>query len=616
MRPIRTHMQRAVFHIPAKLFWRTLQMKHSQCQHVRIGICAVSLTVLACVLIRCDQSEHVPASLETIIARDNSTWERVNVPGFGSDANMAVVAMQEYNGRLYALVRNDFQGVEVWRTSGVSWEQVLFPGLQTNGIYANSMVNTHMGDMLVFKDKLYVGFSSGIQGNFLKSSGCEVWRYDGSRWEPVISDRKDREEWGVITGIEGCEKDDGDTTALIIDSTKRWEVNRWAGGVLQIMSGTGKFRRFDIVGNTDHALTVQQNEIAGEQGTEYTICEKKHYKNPFPPHEYDLGQVRVGDFYEIGTGYDENGFGDYWNKVTTKMTVFEGSLYVTTALNYDYGGQVWRTEDGDTWTVTQPSRSLGLFHEENGYIDNKKPVTRGVPSLSVCGVSGSEVLYAGTLGSTGNLGSCARIAKLTGSGWKLIVDGGVDSNDNGTNENGFGDGLSCDMNNGNFNVWSLACFNGKLFAGIQSLAGARVLYTPDGSSEDGSWFYSVGGDSQLPEGFDGIINGAAEALDSPIYQNIALNLFPFGDVMYAGVISLYMPEFGATEEFLTGSHIWKTRDGISWNPVTTDGLGDAYVLTFEAFATFKGMLYVAGSRAANTVGGGLGGAKIFRLVGE
>ena len=591
-------------------------MKHSQCQHVRIGICAVSLVILALALPRCDKSENIPVALETIVGRDNSIWERVNIPGFGRHENMAIVAMQEFGGCLYALIRNDFQGAEVWRTSGIGWEQVLFPGLHSNGIYGNTMTNSHMGWMIVFNEKLYVGFSSGIQGNFLKSSGCEIWRYDGTKWEPVISDRKDREERGTITAIEGCEKDDGATTALFTDATKNWEINQWTGGVLQIMSGAGKFRRFDIISNTGNALTVQLNEIAGEQGTEYTICEKKHYKNPFPPHEYDLGEVQAGDSYEIGTGYDENGFGDYWNKVTTKAAIFEGRLYVNTALNYDYGGQVWYTEDGDTWTVTQPSRSLGLFHEEAGYIDNKKPVTRGIPSLGVCGVSGRDKLYAGSLGSTGNLGSCARIAILTEEGWKLIVDGGADENDNGTNENGFGGGLACDMNNGNFNVWSLVCFDGKLFAGIQSLAGARVLYTPNGSSEDGSWFYSVGGDGQLPEGFDGVINPAGEALGSPMYQNIALNLFPFNEVMYAGIISLYMPEFGATEEFLTGSHIWKTRDGIMWEPVTTDGFGDVQVLTFEAFTTFHGTLYVAGSRAANTVGGGLGGAKIYRLVQE
>jgi hypothetical protein len=75
-----------------------------------------------------------------------------------------------------------------------------------------------------------------------------------------------------------------------------------------------------------------------------------------------------------------------------------------------------------------------------------------------------------------------------------------------------------------------------------------------------------------------------------------------------------MPEYGATEVFLDGSQMWKTSDGINWNQITDDGFGDPSVLNFEAFAEFNGNLHVAASRAANTVGGGLGGATIFRLA--
>ncbi|MCK5420573.1 MAG: hypothetical protein KAJ08_00315, partial [Deltaproteobacteria bacterium] len=310
-------------------------------------------------IVGCEQSWHIPDALETVLAKDGSLWERVSESGFGDDENAAVVAMQKYKGRLYAIVRNDKEGVEVWRTTGTGWEQVLFPSGVTNGIYGNPWINTHMGAMIVFKKKLYLGFSSGIQGSYLRSSGCEVWRYDGTTWEPLISDKKDTEETGTITAISGCEDDDGDITAKITDSTKSWTEDEWTGGILQITSGEGKYRRFDIESNTKDTLYIQQNEIAGERGTEYTVCDSTHYKNPFPPHEYDLGKVEVGDSYEIGTGYDENGFGDYFNKCITNMTIVNNKLYMNTSLNYDYGGQVWYSEDGDNWTVTQPPNSLG-----------------------------------------------------------------------------------------------------------------------------------------------------------------------------------------------------------------------------------------------------------------
>jgi hypothetical protein len=165
---------------------------------------------------------------------------------------------------------------------------------------------------------------------------------------------------------------------------------------------------------------------------------------------------------------------------------------------------------------------------------------------------------------------------------------------------------------GNFLPWSLASFDNKLFAGIQTLVGARVLYSTNGSSEDGSWFYSVGGDGALPAGFDGVMNGGIPTM----HQNVAVNLSPFGDYLYAGLVATYAPEGGATEEYLTGSHIWKTSDGIAWQQVTVDGFRDDDVIGFEAFTTFAEELYVSASKGASASTESLGGASILRLVSD
>jgi hypothetical protein len=558
---------------------------------------------------------HIPATIDTVLGLDGSVWEQVNLPGFGNENNLSVITMAEYQGRLYAMTRNDEEGVEIWRTAGTSWEQVLFPNGETNGVYGNSGINNLFADMIVFQDKLYYGFSSGFQGNALKSSGCEIWRYDGTTWEPVISDKKDTDEAGTITGLSGCEDDDGDVTALITDSSKSWTTDQWAGGTLQITSGEGNYRRFDIISNTADTLTIQQNEMSGQTGTEYTICGKAHYINPFPPYEYDLGALQVGDSYEIGIGYDENGFGNYWNRAVNCMIIFDNKLYVSTGLNYEYGAQVWYTEDDETWTLTQPPNSFDLFHSDPTYPSSKKPVTVTVLSLCPSSVSGTEIIYAGGTGSSGNAGACARMAKLTDTGWELIVDASVDENDTGTNENGFGDGMSCTMFNGNFMPWSLADFNDKLYVGINSAAGARVLYTPNGSSEDGNWFSSAGGDSGIPNGFDGLINeGITQTTGTTFYKNIVANIFTYEDHLYAGLIASYVPSMGGTEEYLTGAHLWKTADGLTWKQVTGNGFGDSKTISFEAFTPFNGTLYVSGSKGANSMPGGLGGAKIFRLV--
>jgi hypothetical protein len=570
------------------------------------------LSALTCILFGCGQPGNVPAALETIPAKDGTVWERVNEPGFGDDNNSGIAAMAEYRGHLYAMTRNEIEGCEVWRTAGSSWERVLFPGGQTNGIYGNTEINNLWGEMIVYRGRLYFGFSSGLQGQVLKSTGCEIWRYDGTAWEPVVSDKRDTEESGTITGMSGCEERDGNVTADIADTSKKWSADEWAGGVLQITSGEGKYRRFDIISNTVDTLTVQQNEVAGNVGIEFTICESKHYENRFPPYNYDLGAVRVGDGYEIGRGSDENGFGVYWNKSITDTTIHDGKLYVSTGLNYEYGSQVWYTEDGVNWMVTQPPNSFGLFHDASTYPNGAQGVCSSITCVYSSSVSGSPVLYSGGQGTQGTLGACARLAKLTTKGWELIVDANVDDNDTGTNENGFGGGMECNMLTGNAMPWSLVSFKNKLYAGINSLGGARVLYTPNGSSEDGSWYYSAGGDSQIPNGFDGVINeGTAQF---KIYQNNAANLFTFKDNLYVGLVSMYAPAMGATEDYLTGSHIWKTSDGTRWQQVTGNGFGDKRIVTFEAFAGFSGTLYVSGSRGASSSTESLGGAKIFRLA--
>jgi len=595
-------------------------------------------------------ASNIPAALETIVATDGSTWERVNVPGFSNNNNFSVVAMAEYQGRLYAMTRNEAQGTEVWRTSGTGWEQVLFPGGITNGIYGNTRINNVWARMIVFNEKLYFGFSSGLQGAYLGSTGCEIWRYDGTTWEPVISDKKDVDESGTITGISGCAAGDGDRTANITDNTKGWGTNQWAGGVLQITSGAGKFRKFRILSNTSDTLTIQQNENAGTynssgQENEYTNCAGRTYNNPFPKYSYTLGAVVVGDSYEIGLGYDENGFGNFWNKTITAIRIFNNKLYVSTGLNYEYGGQIWYTENGDNWMVTNSVLnppdpftyySFGNFHPDTAYPGGKKPVSSSVTDLVVSSVSGTSVLYAGGTGTSGSLGGCSRIAKLTANGWELIVDNNVDANATGTNENGFGSPPDCTTNTYNFMPWSLADFSNKLMVGVLG-DGTRVLYSPNGSSVDGNWYYSVGkanidpndpsyidplGTSLYPNGFDGY----QYSTTPPTYQNLAVNLFLSGSTLYGGIIAQYVPEYDIPPgsdplihnpvdlSQLKGSQIWKTSDVATWTQVTNNGFGDTNIINFEAFTVFDGKLYVSGSKGASSTPSGLGGAKVFRQV--
>jgi hypothetical protein len=55
------------------------------------------------------------------------------------------------------------------------------------------------------------------------------------------------------------------------------------------------------------------------------------------------------------------------------------------------------------------------------------------------------------------------------------------------------------------------------------------------------------------------------------------------------------------------------KNGTAWERVNEPGFGDNYIINFEAFTQFNKKLYVSGSKGANSIVGGLGGAKLFRL---
>ena len=153
----------------------------------------------------------IPAALETITADDGSKWERVSTPGFGNSNNMGVVALCPYQGSLYAITRNDITGFELWKTAGTGWVRVTVPGFTDNNNYYGyiesptapnprtkyNLMQNIWGDMIEFNSKLYVIACSGYQGNRLYGSlGLQIWRFDGTVWQPVVSHSVDADESG------------------------------------------------------------------------------------------------------------------------------------------------------------------------------------------------------------------------------------------------------------------------------------------------------------------------------------------------------------------------------------------------------------------------------------
>ncbi len=130
---------------------------------VRVLLVCASIVFMV-TLSGCTLVKHIPAALEAIVAENGSSWERVSEPGFGDENNFAVVAMKAYKRRLYAIVRNDIEGVEVWRTSGTGWEQVTDSGFRDDLVISFDAFAEFDGDLYVAGNKAANTVGEGFGG--------------------------------------------------------------------------------------------------------------------------------------------------------------------------------------------------------------------------------------------------------------------------------------------------------------------------------------------------------------------------------------------------------------------------------------------------------------------
>lgn len=547
------------------------------------------------------RAQNIPSALETITADDGSVWELVNDPGFGNNRNISIDALCPFQGRLYALTRNDSEGCELWRTQGTGWEKVSVPGFTDSPLH--DYMQGGYGDMIEFKDHLYVATSSGYEGKFYyKGIGSEIWRFDGSTWEPVASYAKDDDESGTITAISGCSADDGDTTAQFTDSSKNWTADQWKDSGLIMMSGDGRGRYLKIIGNTANTLTVQEDEAAFAAGVEneYTVCDE--HAPDSARKEVTVGRIAVNDKYSIAVGEDENGFGNIWNKSIVDLEELNGELYVSIGHNYQDGTSAWKTADGVTFKrITAYAHGNIHGYGLNGnpincYFDNQE-ATIGVPvctsstHFGKSAVSGTETLYLGATGSRGCNGNGARVLRLEEDTFHFIVERLIDDNAVGTNESGFGDDAGGDALVQNFQAWQFAEYDNKLFCGVARVVGCRLAYTETGGSEDDAWKFVVGYDEAMPNGFDGVAGPLSFG------SNVGIHLSTFKNALYIGTmkVKLYENPIPVIDPAWDGSDLWRATgpaDSLVWTRITANAFGDQDVQNFDSFCTYNNTLYV------------------------
>ncbi len=132
---------------------------------------------------RATLSGKTPPHAEIFRSPDGLIWEKIIDDGFGDMHNLWAYPFAVFNGELYVALRNNADGVEIWRTNnGLDWEQANINGM------ADDMYQTHrdmIRQLMVYNGYLYAtirnDFNTAIQDCWL-----EVWRsQNGTDWAQI-----------------------------------------------------------------------------------------------------------------------------------------------------------------------------------------------------------------------------------------------------------------------------------------------------------------------------------------------------------------------------------------------------------------------------------------------
>lgn len=224
-----------------------------------------------------------------------------------------------------------------------------------------------------------------------------------------------------------------------------------------------------------------------------------------------------------------SGFGTPENSAIGALSVFEDQLYAGSW--NENGAEVWRSEDGQSWTEFTPNWSVSNIEVS-------------------CARPFGNHLYVGT----GNM-SGGEIWRTDGTSWKKVAQGGLG-----------------DANNYNFSACTV--FKNALYTATGNIPpaiggtgnGVEVWRSFSGAS--GSW---------VQVNSDGFGAG-------PTWTDITMEVYQ--GYLYVG-LSRVTPSNGALAE------LWRSKDGTNWTPVFTDGLGEAGNTHLSAMAEFEGELYIA-----------------------
>jgi hypothetical protein len=242
---------------------------------------------------------------------DGVTWEQVVFGGFGDVDNGGINVMAVFNGSLYAATVRADGAVQVWRSSSGddgSWAQVVGDGFGSGGVGQGMTMD-------VFNGALYLGIG--------RDGVAELWKTtNGADWTTVFTNGLASNN----TNVSAMAVFKGNFYLGMLNTTNGGSVWRSSNGNNFSPVFTGGLGNLD---NTrPYGLTVYYNQLYLAFGNNATGAEV--WRSPDGTHWEGIAANGWGD--------SNNQLSSYYDK---GMMVFDDRLHIST-LNYPNGSQVWR----------------------------------------------------------------------------------------------------------------------------------------------------------------------------------------------------------------------------------------------------------------------------------
>jgi len=367
--------------------------------------------------------------------------------GFGNKNNIEVGFIKVFDGYLYAGLRNEIEGGQIWRTKSINeeWEQVVTDGFEDeNNVWCMSAE--------VFKNYLYAGTYN--------RNGCEIFRTnDGINWDAVVGDDSNTKAGFESRGIGA--KTNFYTWSMCVYRDELYVGTPSCGGELWKTEDGLKWTPVIAY------ATKLQAKLNGA-----------YYSRGFG--SSSMGGIRRLIVYNdelylfSAVQHDFNffiikGLGNFIEKLTRKINL------PSFPLRYHYSGtQIWKfNADKEEWT-----RVIGGFGKENtcaGFGDSNNKylwsveVHDGYLYVGTGHPNAMNIVFSRK--SFFNWSACLEIPKGKGELWRY--DG---ENWEQFNEDGFGDEY-------NLGIRVLKEFNNNLFAGTMNIKTGLEVWKCDFSGE-------------------------------------------------------------------------------------------------------------------------------------